>query len=191
MKRFQHRVRVLFHLDGCTQVALESAGGHWGPDGGPWRRIPTDLIPPHLRQIGARFLVDGESPDPAGNVESIRETVSALTIREFPLDWLPMSPETMTGTLAVAAAIDVAGRGAVILGDQLGGTLQVGMRSEGVQLPGGAQTLTIRSVEFADDVRAGTFRTGIFTSERLPAAMLSAALVGRDMVFRSPVSRQS
>jgi hypothetical protein len=49
-------VRVLYHLNGVTKVALENSYTP-GPSA---LDIPTSVIPEDLRQIGARFLLATE-----------------------------------------------------------------------------------------------------------------------------------
>lgn len=181
--RFEHRVRVLSHLDGeSTRVTLEATGGLQGPDGGPWWTVPTRVIPPHLRPIGSRFLLQGRSADPKQSAEEIRQALSSPTVRELPADWLPMTAETPTATFSLEEVIDLTGRGPVLLGRLLGGILQPGMVSEPLPLPAGSLRLTLRSVEIADNVSALNFRFGLLLEQPPPASELTA-VVGRDLLF--------
>jgi hypothetical protein len=60
---FREIVRVRMHLNGgFTRVLIESTEGLGMADGGTHRDIPTDLIPPHLRKMGSRFLLVDEAP---------------------------------------------------------------------------------------------------------------------------------
>lgn len=179
--RFQHRARVLHHLDGeYTQVALEATGA---PGAGPRRVIPTRIIPPHLRQIGSRFLLDGRETDLTQPIGAIREMLADQVVRELPSVWLPITAETLTGTLAVEEVFDLPGRGPVALGAHIGGTLQAGMQSLPMSLQEGVFSLTIRAVEFADSVSARGFRIGLFFREAHTAADLRSSLSGQDLLF--------
>ncbi|HKV10704.1 MAG TPA: hypothetical protein VJ725_21365 [Thermoanaerobaculia bacterium] len=78
-----------------------------------------------------------------------------------------MTAETPTATFSLEEVLDLSGRGPVLLGHLLSGTLQPGMVSEPVSLPGGPLRLTLRSVEIADNVAARTFRFGLLLEQPL------------------------
>lgn len=68
----RERVRVLMHLNGgYTKVLVESTEGLGLADGGVEWEIPTESIPPHLRQIGSRFVVflNAPSTEPGIRIE--------------------------------------------------------------------------------------------------------------------------
>jgi hypothetical protein len=55
---YREKVRVIAHSpEGYTKVVLESTLGVGMADGGIYWDIPTKVIPPHLRQLGSRFLL--------------------------------------------------------------------------------------------------------------------------------------
>jgi hypothetical protein len=77
-------VRVLFHLNGLTQVLLERIEGVGLADRFTWD-IPTEAIPPHLRAIGSRFVVAAESVTPEAH-DTVDELRAARSIRVEELD---------------------------------------------------------------------------------------------------------
>ena len=85
-RHFRELVRVLFHLsEGYTKVVVEITEGVGLADGGCWWDIPTKVIPPHLRCIGSRFYLVGESvsPDASDTVDDYRLARQALTVEEI------------------------------------------------------------------------------------------------------------
>jgi hypothetical protein len=65
-------VRLILHLnEGYTRVLLErSEGVFWD--------IPTEVIPPHLRALGSRFIVvtDALWPEPSDTAREVRDAIS-------------------------------------------------------------------------------------------------------------------
>lgn len=58
-------VRVTMHLnEGYTKVVLERTVGLGMADGGIEWDIPTEIIPPHLRPIGSRFILVSADREP-------------------------------------------------------------------------------------------------------------------------------
>jgi hypothetical protein len=56
-------VKVTMHVNGgFTRVSVESMEGEGLADGRVEWEIPTHLIPPHLRNIGCRFIVSADLP---------------------------------------------------------------------------------------------------------------------------------
>ena len=69
---FREPVRVHFHLTGgFTRVIYDRVPTHW-------LEIPTADIPTHLRRIGSRFTLVGNSitPDKDDSIEAIRAAIS-------------------------------------------------------------------------------------------------------------------
>ena len=74
----REKVRVIMHLpEGHTKVLVERTLGVGMADGGIYWDIPTTVIPPHLRQMGSRFLL--ETTGLSGKREA--ENMSAEEIR--------------------------------------------------------------------------------------------------------------
>ena len=62
--RIEEPAKVLFHLnEGFTKIILERTIGVGLADGGIIWEVPTEKIPHHLRKIGSRFLVSGDTQD--------------------------------------------------------------------------------------------------------------------------------
>jgi hypothetical protein len=58
----REKVRIIMHLpEGYTKVLVEWTLGVGMTDGGIYWDIPTSVIPPHLRRIGSRFIVEATS----------------------------------------------------------------------------------------------------------------------------------
>ena len=76
---------VLFHLNGYTKVLLERTAGVGTADGGIVWEISTETIPPHLRKIGCRFLVEYAPPDASeiSELDAIRGLQNRMVIREL------------------------------------------------------------------------------------------------------------
>lgn len=75
--------RVLFHLNGYTKVLLKHTEGVGLTDGGIVWDISTEIIPPHLRKIGSRFIVQYTplSPEEMNDVDAIRGVKNMLKSR--------------------------------------------------------------------------------------------------------------
>ena len=74
----REKVRVMMHLpEGYTKVLVERTLGVGMANGGVYWDIPTSAIPPHLRQMGSRFLL--ETAGLSGKLEA--ENMSAEEIR--------------------------------------------------------------------------------------------------------------
>ena len=74
-------VRVVMHLNGgFTKVVLEPTEGVGLADGGIYWDIPTEVIPPQLRQVGSRFTVISPYLTPEDDVESIRKSLQEIKI---------------------------------------------------------------------------------------------------------------
>ncbi|HTU20993.1 MAG TPA: hypothetical protein VMG10_23275 [Gemmataceae bacterium] len=81
MKRHPLRepVRLIMHLnEGYTRVLLERTEGLGLANGGVIWDIPTQVIPPHLRCLGSRFIVANKAlqPEPGDTAELLREAIS-------------------------------------------------------------------------------------------------------------------
>jgi hypothetical protein len=58
----REKVRVIMHLpEGYTKILVERTLGLGMADGGIYWDIPTSVIPPHLRRMGSRFIVETTS----------------------------------------------------------------------------------------------------------------------------------
>jgi hypothetical protein len=61
----REKVRAVMHLpEGYTKVLVESVGG-------VYRDIATSVIPPHLRQMGTRFIVEATTISGRPEVEKM------------------------------------------------------------------------------------------------------------------------
>ena len=78
-------VRVLFHLNGYTKILLERTEGLGMADGGIVWEIATDVIPPHLRKIGSRFIVQYKQPssEEMSDINSIRKAGERVKVIEL------------------------------------------------------------------------------------------------------------
>jgi len=86
LKPFAEPARVLFHLsEGYTKVLLERTEGVGQANGGIDWDIPTESIPQHLRHIGARFLLVGESiwPEEHDTAEELRAALGRVRVEEL------------------------------------------------------------------------------------------------------------
>ncbi len=69
------------HLnEGYTQVLLERTEGLGIANGGITWDLPTEIIPPHLRGLGSRFVVITEALWPESN-DTAREILGAKSYR--------------------------------------------------------------------------------------------------------------
>jgi hypothetical protein len=67
------------HLnEGFTRVLVERTEGRGMANGGATWDIPTQIIPPHLRRIGSRFIVLTEAlwPEPGDAADELRDAIS-------------------------------------------------------------------------------------------------------------------
>ena len=78
-------VRVLFHLNGYTKVIVEAAERVGLADFGICWDLPTDRIPPELRRIGTRFVVQikGLSEDEENDPVAIHDVKNRFEIFEL------------------------------------------------------------------------------------------------------------
>jgi len=82
---FREPVRVLMHLNGgYTRVSVVRTEGSGMADGGMTWDIPTAVIPPHLRALGAQFLavVPRFTPEDQDSPDDIRRMVGQVEIHE-------------------------------------------------------------------------------------------------------------
>ena len=78
--------RILFHLnEGFTRILFERTEGLGIANGGAEWDIPTSLIPPNLRRIGSRFMIDSASiwPEPGDTAEELRAAIYEIRIEEL------------------------------------------------------------------------------------------------------------
>ena len=74
------------HLDGgCTRVSVIRSEGLGIANGGAYWDISTDAIPPHLRAIGAHFLLimPRSTPEDHDSPEDIRRVRDQIDIQEL------------------------------------------------------------------------------------------------------------
>ncbi len=83
------KVRVIMHLPGgYTKVLVEWTLGVGMADGGIYWDIPTEVIPPHLRSMGSRFLLlatglEGKREAERMSAEEIRAAIHQYSVREI------------------------------------------------------------------------------------------------------------
>ena len=85
VRPFREPVHILFHMSGGhTKVLLERTGGLGLADGGTHWDIPTEMIPLHLRGIGARFLLVGQfiTPEDHDTAADVRAALRFLRVEE-------------------------------------------------------------------------------------------------------------
>lgn len=77
-KPLRERVRVMMHLnEGYTRVLVERTEGLGLADGGVAWDIPTGIIPPHLRPLGSRFVVETQAlwPELGDTASELRDAI--------------------------------------------------------------------------------------------------------------------
>ena len=75
--KLREKVRVIMHLpETYTKVLVERTPGVGLADGGTYWDIPTKVIPPHLRQMGPRFIV--EATGLTGRLEAEKMTAEEM-----------------------------------------------------------------------------------------------------------------
>ena len=75
--KLREKVRVIMHVpESYTKVLVERTLGVGLADGGIYWDIPTKVIPPHLRQMGSRFIV--EATGLTGRLEAEKMTAEEM-----------------------------------------------------------------------------------------------------------------
>jgi hypothetical protein len=85
----REKVQVVMHLpEGYTKVLVQRTLGVGMADGGIYWDIPTSVIPPQLRQMGSRFLLEttglsGKLEAENMSAEEIRSAIRQYVVREI------------------------------------------------------------------------------------------------------------